>query len=123
MEGNKHYITVDETGRILSGWSDGPNPERSTTGAVLLREDGGYQFRLFEGGEENPCLTDETGAHRYRYENGAVRESTGVELAAERAELEANTPPAPPTVQQQLNDQIETDVDLDYRVSMLELGL
>ena len=62
MEENKHYLLVDEAGRVLAGWSDGPFPDRDTSGAVLLREDGGYQFRLFPGGEENPPLTDETGA-------------------------------------------------------------
>ena len=94
MEGNRHYLLIDEAGRILAGWSDGPFPDRDTSGAVLLREDGGYQFRLFPGGEENPPLTDETGAHLWRYENGQVRAGTAGELAAERAEIEANTPRA-----------------------------
>ena len=76
MEENKHYLLVDEAGRVLAGWSDGPFPDRDTSGAVLLREDGGYQFRLFPGGEENPPLTDETGAHLWRYEDGQVRTST-----------------------------------------------
>lgn len=97
MEGNKHYLLVDEAGRILAGWSDGPFPDRDISGAVLLREDGGYQFRLFPGGEENPPLTDETGAHLWRYEDGRVRASTAGELAAERAEIEANTPPPAPS--------------------------
>lgn len=52
MEGNRHYLLIDEAGRILAGWSDGPFPDRDTSGAVLLREDGGYQFRLFRAGRK-----------------------------------------------------------------------
>ena len=96
MEENKHYIVIDSIGRIVDGWSDGLYPQRNTTGAILLRENSGYQFRLFPGGEENPPLTDETGAHLWRYEDGRVRASTAGELAAERAEIEANTPPPAP---------------------------
>lgn len=97
MEQNKHYISTDNAGRILSGWSDGPCPGRDVTGAVLLREDGGYQFRLTEGGEENPPLTNDLGAHFWRYGGGAVRASTEGEIAAERAEIEGASPPPPPT--------------------------
>ena len=32
---NKHYIKVDPEGRITSGWSDGPIPDRDTSNAVL----------------------------------------------------------------------------------------
>lgn len=88
MEGNRHYILVDEAGRITDGWSDGPFPGRSSEAAVLLREDGGYQFRLFEGGEENPALVEwETGLPLYCWENGAVRARTPEEIAAGRAAL------------------------------------
>jgi len=97
VEENKHYIVIDSIGRIVDGWSDGLYPQRNTTGAILLRENSGYQFRLFPGGEENPPLTDETGAHLWRYEDGKVRASTAGELAAERAEIEANTPPPAPS--------------------------
>lgn len=107
MEGNNHYITTDTANRILSGWSDGPCPEQDTTSAILLREDGGYQFRLFEGGEENPCLTDEIGAHLYRYENGQIRLSTADEIEAERQEIIANTPPPVPTIADRM-EAVET---------------
>lgn len=103
MKGNNHYITIDSANRILSGWSDGPCPEQDTTGAVLLREDGGYQFRLFESGEENPCLTDEIGAHLWRYVNGQIRLSTADEIEAERQGIMASLPPPPPS----LTDRME----------------
>lgn len=98
MEGNKHYITVDAAGRILNGWSDGPCPNRDTTGATLLRENAGYQFSLYPDGEQNPALTDwDTGCRLYRWENGQVRAATAAELAEEQAEIEANAPPPVPT--------------------------
>lgn len=88
----KHYLSTDGAGRITDGWSDGPCPGQDTDGAVLLREDGGYPFRLFPGGEENPALLDEAGAHLWRWE-GAVRASTEEELEAERAGLLAGNVP------------------------------
>ena len=53
---NNHYITTDPEGRITSGWSDGPLPGRDTSNAVLLTDQGGYQFRLHpgRGGEPAP---------------------------------------------------------------------
>ena len=119
MEGNRHYLLIDEAGRILAGWSDGPFPDRDTSGAVLLREDGGYQFRLFPGGEENPPLTDETGAHLWRYENGQVRAGTAGELAAERAEIEANTPPPAPTDAEKIAELESEKTLLEAQVSAL----
>lgn len=43
---NNHYITTDPEGRITYGWSTGPLPGRDTSSAVLLTDQGGYQFRL-----------------------------------------------------------------------------
>lgn len=107
MEGTNHYIMIDTAGRILSGWSDGPCPGQDTTNAVLLREDGGYQFRLFEGGEENPCLTDEIGAHLWRYENGQIRPSTADEIEAERQGIMASLPPPSPSLMDRM-EAVET---------------
>ena len=104
MEGNKHYIRTDGMGRILDGWSDGPNPGRDTAGAVLLREDGGYQFRLYPDGEENPPLTDIDGVHLYQYTAGQVRETTEEEREAERAEILADMPPSAPTMEERVDE-------------------
>ena len=57
---NKHFITTDAEGRVTDGWSEGPNPGRDIFGAVLLTDQGGYQFRLTPGGEENPPCTPKT---------------------------------------------------------------
>lgn len=64
----RHYLKVNEQGEITEGWSSGPHPERNTEGAVLLRETYSYQFRLEEGGEENPPLFDEEGRPVYLWD-------------------------------------------------------
>jgi len=75
---NKHYILTDNQGRIVSGWSDGPHPGRGTAGVICINEQGGYQFRLFPGGEENPALHTVDGVPLYKWENGqAVQRTEG----------------------------------------------
>lgn len=85
--GNNHYINVDDRGRIVDGWSDGPHPEKDTTGAICINEEGGYQFRLHPGGEENPALWDMDGIPLYKYVGGEVLERTQEEIEADRAAL------------------------------------
>lgn len=83
----KHYIQVDEVGRIIAGWSNGPRRDKDCSGAVLLTDQGGYHFRLMPGKEENPCLINHDGTHRYIYDpalSPAVRPATADEIAAER---------------------------------------
>lgn len=82
--GNKHYINVDDQGRITSGWSDGPNPDRDTTQAICVNDQGGYQFRLTPDGEENPPLYTMDGIPLYRYDDGQIVPRTEEEIAADR---------------------------------------
>ena len=82
---NKHYITVDDQNRITDGWSDGAHPEKDTEGATCINDNGGYQFRLFPEGEENPDLWDMDGIPLYKYEGGQVLERTPEEIGADRA--------------------------------------
>ena len=81
---NKHYIATDAQGHISDGWSDGPHPERDTTGAICINEQGGYQFRLFPGGEENPPLYDMDGIPLYGWDGEQVIPRTGAALDADR---------------------------------------
>ncbi len=101
---NRHYIIVDGKRRITGGWSDGPLPDKDTANAILYNDKGGYQFRLEPGGEENPPLINfEDMTHKYIYVPGGnppYRKATAEELKAERAEIEANTPPAPPALEE-----------------------
>jgi len=83
---NKHYIAIDDRGCIQDGFSDAfrqPLPEH-----ICINEQGGYQFRLFPQGEENPYLF--TGADRlpmYKYEAGQVVRRTEEEMEADRAAM------------------------------------
>lgn len=98
---NKHYITVDAQNRITNGWSDGPHPDRDTSGAILLSDKGGYQFRLYPGGEENPNLYEwDYMTPIYKYEDGAVFRRTEEEIEADIAAIPV--PVAPPTTEERL---------------------
>lgn len=83
---NRHYIAIDDLSRIVDGWSDGPLPDKSTEGAVLINEHGGYQFRLIIDGvqtEENPVLYEMRGIPLYKYEGGEIVRRTQDEIDAD----------------------------------------
>lgn len=84
---NKHYILVDSTGNIIIGWSDGPNPEKDTTNAICINNNGSYQFRLYPEGEENPPLHDINGIPLYRYINQRIISRTEDEIIADSIKL------------------------------------
>ena len=99
---NKHYVTVDDQGRITSGWSDGPRPDKDASGAICINEQGGYQFRLFPGGEENPRLYTGDGIPLHKLVEGAVVARSEEEIRVDRAAL-----PAPgPTAAERLEAQV-----------------
>ncbi len=100
---NKHYIKVDERGRITDGWSDGPHPDRDTADAVCFNEQGGYQFRLFPGGEENPALYTMDGIPLYRWDGQTVQLRADEEIGADRTAI----PEPPPTAQEQLRADVD----------------
>lgn len=100
---NRHYITTDALDLITAGWSDGPHPDRDATGAICINEQGGYQFRLFPGGEENPNIYTMDGIPIYRWDGEQVVRRTEEEIAADRAAI-----PAPPPSPQ---EQLRADVD------------
>lgn len=100
---NKHYIATDIEGRITGGWSDGPCPDRDTANAVCINEQGGYQFRLFPSGEENPPLYMMDGIPLYKWDGEQVIARAEEEIEADRASI-----PAPPPSPQ---EQLRADVD------------
>ena len=89
---NEHYITTDTQNRIIAGWSNGPHYGRDTSKAILLNSQGGYQFRLFPGGEENPPLYTMDGIPLYKWDGEKVQPRTDEEIAADRAAVPAPTP-------------------------------
>lgn len=86
---NKHYVLLDGIGRIIDGWSDGPHFEKGTYGEniVCITEQGEYQFRLFDGGEENPNLFTSSGVPLYKYEDSVVSHRTEEEIAEDEEVL------------------------------------
>ena len=65
---NRHFIRTNEHSHITHGFSDGF--EQPQDGDILINAQGGYQFRLFPGGEENPQLHDDNGIPLYRWDGG-----------------------------------------------------
>ena len=112
----KHYIEVDAENRIIFGWSDGIQPDRDTSAAFCINEQGGYQFRLFPDGEENPALYTMDGIPRYRWDGTQAVERTEEELEADRAAR----PAPPPTTEEVL---LELAADHEARLCEIELGV
>lgn len=108
----KHYITVDDQNHIIDGWSNGPHPERDTTDAICLNEQGSYQFRLMPIGEENPSLYTMDGIPLYNWNGEQVIKRSDEEIEADRAEMIANQPTPEPTEIEKLR------ADLDYVMLM-----
>lgn len=110
---NRHYIVVDSKSRITDGWSDGPHRERDTANAICINDQGGYQFRLFPGGKENPLLYTMDGIPLYKWSSSQVVPRTEDEIATDRATV----PAPPPTAQEQLR------ADVDFLAAMQGVSL
>ena len=100
---NKHYIVTDARGRITDGWSDGPFPDRDATDAICIEEQGGYQFRLFPGGEENPALSTGEGVPLYCWDGETVVPRTAEEIQADLAAI----PEPLPSEQERLRADVD----------------
>lgn len=110
---HKHYIRLDGN-KIIKGFSDAF--EQPLESDVCINEQGGYQFRLFVGGIENPALINMQGCHNYKYAGGTVKETAAEEKQAELAGF-----PKPEPTADEL--QAEQNIDFDYRLSLMELGI
>ena len=100
---NRHYIITRADGAITDAWSDGPHPEKDTSDAICVNEQGGYQFRLYPGGEENPPIYTMDGIPLYKWDGSQIFPRTEAEIASDRAAI-----PVPPPGAQ---DQLRADVD------------
>lgn len=108
---NNHYIRVDTDNLINFGYSDAFTQPLETD--ICINQEGGRHFELL--GETNPPLYDTAGCHLYKYIDGVIIETTEEERAAEFA---AKTRDKTPEEQ-----QAEYLLDLDYRLSKVELGV
>lgn len=100
---NRHYIALREDSAIIDGWSDGPHQEKDTANAICINEKGGYQFRIYPSGEENPPIYDMDGIPLYKWDGSKVVPRTEAEIEADRAAIPA-PPPSP-------LEQLRADVD------------
>ena len=107
---SKHYIRLDANNCIIKGFStDFEEPQETD---ICINEDGGRHFEL--NGEVNPTLVEMSGCHLYRYNDGEVIETTEEERAAELASF-PNVIESDPVA--------EYMIDLDFRLSKIELGV
>lgn len=96
---NRHYITIDEQNRIINGFSDAFRQPTDTD--ICINGQGSYQFCLFPGSEENPCLFErEHMIPLYKYEDGEVVERSEEEIKADRP---GPLPEPEPTVDELIN--------------------
>ena len=79
---NQHFIEVDEQNRIVKGWSDAFAP--ATENSIVINEQGGYQFRLFPDGEENPSLYTWDMVPLYKWDGEQVVARGEDEIEADR---------------------------------------
>lgn len=112
---SRHYITTRPDRAIIDAWSDGPHPEKDTTNAICINEQGGYQLQLmvtfaeFKGEpyhmrtEENPPIYTDDGIPLYKYVDGEVFARTEDEIEDERSEI----PPPPPSAMEQLRADVD----------------
>lgn len=113
MEGfyNKHYIKLNTNNCIVKCFSDAfEDPEEND---ICINQEGGRHFELL--GQINPPLTNISGIHLYKYTDGAVTKTTEAERAAELAAM--------PKPVSEIDTQTEYLIDLDYRISKIELGV
>lgn len=100
---NQHYISIRADGSILDAWSDGPHPEKDTSDAICINRKGGYQFRLYSDGDENPTLFDTNGIPLYKWDGSEIVSRTDDEIEQDRSAI-----PAPPPSEL---EQLRADID------------
>lgn len=94
----KHYIRLDDAGRIIKGFSTAFGEPQD--GDICINEDGGYQFRLEPDGLENPMMMDMDGISLYKYDGGAVVGRSADEIESDRAEIQQ--PAATPSIEERV---------------------
>jgi len=107
MDENKHYLRLDTKSSVIYGFSDAF--EQALVGDICINENVGRQFEL--NGIVNPPLFNDQ-IPIYKYSNSQIIELNQAEIDLYKASL----PPQPPAEEDYL-------LDLDFRLSMIELGL
>lgn len=110
---NKHYILIDNSNSIIDTWSNGPHPEKDITNAICINDKGGYQFRLYPNGEENPSIFTIDQIPLYKWDGKQVISRTKEEIETDRSKI----PNPPPSAQEQLR------ADVDFIAIMMGVKL
>lgn len=110
---NRYYITTRLDGTIIDAWSDGPHPEKDTSNAICINDKGGYQFRFYPDGEENPNMFTWEGIPLYKWDGSQVIPRTETEIEVDYADI----PKPPPSPIEQLR------ADVDFMSIMLGVKL
>ena len=95
---NQHYIEIDKSGNIIKGWSDAF--ASATENAICINAQGGYQFRLWPNGEENPSLFTMDGIPMYKWDGEQVIARDEAEIESDKAAIPK--PPIVPTYEERL---------------------
>ncbi len=121
---NKHFILVDTQGRITDGWSDGPRRDRDISDGICINDHGGYQFRLFPDGEENPSMHTMDGIPLYKWDNGKAVLRTEDEIGADRTEAPEPEPDAATLTQLAIAElaQVVEDNNTANQLAIAELA-
>lgn len=64
----KHYVTIDESNRVIHGFSD--EFEQPSQCSICINENGDRHFEL--NGVINPPMTDYNGVPLYKFDGGKV---------------------------------------------------
>ena len=79
MEGNKHYIQLDDQNRIVKGFSNAFEQPEVTD--ICINEQGGRHFEL--NGHINPPLFNNQGVPLYKWDGTQVIERTQQEIQSD----------------------------------------
>lgn len=98
-----HYILLREDNSIIDAWSDGLYPDKDVSNAICINDKGGYQFRFYDGGEENPYLYDMNWIPLYKWDGSKIISRSESEIEKEYSVI----PPPPPSEMEQLRADVD----------------
>lgn len=124
MSYNKHYIRTRADGGIVDGFSDAFR--KPSDGDICINEQGGYQFRLYPDGEENPMLFEGFGSvPLYKWTGSEVVRRSEDELDADRRAAREAAEAA--ERERVANDPqtllLEAWADHEERICLMEMGV
>ena len=115
---NRHYITKNENNIITNGFSDAFQQPTETD--ILINSEGGTQFRLTPGGEENPPLFNHYGIPLYKWHRNKIAKRTQKELDADLDKLNNSPAVKAAELDRQIRENLPHVVAQIYDIVMAE---